>query len=537
MSRTVLILGAGVMQLPALRLARDAGWRVLVADGNPAAVGRDLADEFVQIDLRDRDELLRYAGERQRGAGLDGVFTAGTDFSTSVAWVAERLGLPGIDYQTALIASDKELMRRRLREAGVAVPRFTVVREIPAVAERRRICDEIGLPLVVKPVDSMGARGVRRIECDTELEAAVGEAMQHSGGGRVMVEELIDGPEFSVDAIVWHGRISFCGIADRDIRFAPWFIEVGHTMPTAAPDHVVRRLRELFKAAVRAIGIENGAAKGDLFLGRSGPVVGEIAARLSGGYMSGWTYPYASGVEPTRAGLNIAVGEPPGDLQPQRALVSCERAVISIPGRVRGVSGFAAARQLAGVREVFQRCAPGAQVVFPRNNVEKCGNVITVAETRDAALAAAERALQEIAISLVPGDQETMQFLFNDGHGLYSPAIAAFPALMQRLQREQWGKRVQRGSGSGATSVVPQFDPAVIARLRLDEAEKDWNGRTLSQTVRLLAPDAARRHQSESGAAAGSDRSLLWRAVAKGGLQGGRFFLDTVEEMPELFRG
>ncbi len=530
MSRTVLILGAGVMQLPALRLAKEEGWHVLVADGNPAAVGRDLADEFVQIDLRDRDGLLRYATERRDRAGLDGVFTAGTDFSTSVAWVAERLGLPGIDYQTALYASDKELMRQRLLAAGVAVPQFTVLRAVPSAAESEEICGELGSPLVVKPVDSMGARGVRRIDQSAELPSAVDAALSHSGSGRVIVEQMIDGPEFSADAVVWRGEIHFCGFADRDIRFAPWFIEVGHTMPTAASKRVVASLRELFAAAIKAVGIENGAAKGDLFIGSDGPVVGEIAARLSGGYMSGWTYPFASGAEPTRSALRVAVGEPPGDLTPSSRLVSCERAVISIPGQVAAVRGFEAAAALRHVRQLFRRCNTGDQVVFPRNNVEKCGNVITAAATREAATAAAEEALQRIEIVLAAGDPETLRFLLQDGSGLYGDAIAAYPALMNTLRLRA------RRTDSSRWAAVPEVGPAGLERLGADAGEADWNGRTLAQTVRLLA-SRLRKEDWNLRAVDLSTRSLMWRAVAKGGLQGGRFFLDTMKETPELLRG
>ena len=92
---TILVLGAGIMQVPAIRIAKARGWRVIVADGNARAEGRDLCDRFENVDLKDREGLLVLARECAASGGLDGVFTAGTDFSTSVAYVAEKMGLPG----------------------------------------------------------------------------------------------------------------------------------------------------------------------------------------------------------------------------------------------------------------------------------------------------------------------------------------------------------------------------------------------------------------------------------------------------------
>lgn len=492
------------MQIPALQLAREQGWTVYAADGNAEAPGRQLADHFAHIDLRERDELLAFAREVRRSAGLDGVFTAGTDFSTSVAWVAEHLGLPGIGYQTALAASDKQRMRALFAHSGIPSPHFQAAGAPLARRELDRLVRDLGLPLVVKPVDNMGARGVTRVDNANELRQAIDTARQHSLSGRALIEQFIEGPEFSIDAVIWRGRPIICGVADRHIRFPPHFIEIGHTMPTERSREDVSRLVELFCRAVVALGIHDGAAKGDVFLATQGPVVGEIAARLSGGYMSGWTYPYASGVQPTLAAMLVAMGEAPGDLEPIFSRVSAERAVISIPGVVRSVRGFEAARSIRGVEAVFQRCKAGERVVFPRNNVEKCGNVISAAADRAAADEAALSALRCIEIRLEPGDPGTVDFLLG---GDAAGGAAAYPGLLRLLEVSASG----RTTGL-RTDALP--DGA-------DAAELDWNGRPLFESLQLLDPP----HNFPVP-------RLFWRALAKGGLQGGRFLLDTVREVP-----
>jgi biotin carboxylase len=439
----IIILGAGVMQEPAIRIARELGFYTVVVDGSTAAPCIALADKFEHIDLKDKEGIETLALSL-RDSGLGGIMTAGTDFSATVAWVAEKLGLPGIPYSAALNASDKALMRSCFKKAGVPSPEFTVITEADLLHPRRtrppegglpsmgavdsscagtgRICPSTPLdgaiprfPLVLKPVDNMGGRGCCRVDSMEEFDEAAASALRFSRSGRAIVEAFMEGPEFSVDAIVYHGEIIICGLADRHIFFPPYFIEMGHTMPTAIAQEQQTQLLETFCAGVRALGLAGessiGAAKGDIKLTPQGPMIGEIAARLSGGYMSGWTYPYASGVEPVRAAILAAMGRKPEGLPPLKTWTSAERAFISIPGTVKTISGTEKARNLPHIRDLFFRIAEGDKIDFPRNNVSKCGNIISAAPDRAAAVLAAENAAKTILIRLEPEDEKTAEFL------------------------------------------------------------------------------------------------------------------------------
>jgi biotin carboxylase len=199
---------------------------------------------------------------------------------------------------------------------------------------------------------------------------------------------------------VFDDNIVAAGIADRHIFYPPYFVEMGHTIPTAASEANVAAIWEAFCAGVRALGLTHGAAKGDVKLTPAGPMIGEIAARLSGGYMSGWTYPLASGVDVVKAAVRLAAGMEPGPLTPLRHWTCAERAFISGPGVVEAVEGLEEARRMEYVTDVFCRVKPGDTVVFPTNNVSKCGNVIACAPTRDEAIAAAEKAAQAVRVRL-----------------------------------------------------------------------------------------------------------------------------------------
>jgi biotin carboxylase len=515
--KTILILGAGLMQIPGIRIAKSRGWRVIVADGNPDAMARDLADRFEVVDLKDKEGLLAMARRCAESSPLDGVFTAGTDFSSSVAWVAEKMGLPGMPYAVAMRATDKSLMREAFGRAGVPSPRFTAWtgEGDPSAI----LASGLVFPLVVKPVDNMGSRGVRRVDDEAGLADACHAALRLSRSSRVIIEQFMEGRELSLDAVVYRGQIAVCGVADRHIFFPPHFVEMGHTMPTDLDESTVREAEEIFRAGIRAIGIDNGAAKGDIKMTPGGPMIGEIAARLSGGYMSGWTFPLSSGVEVTEAAMNIAVGIPPGNLAPRYNRTCAERAFISISGIVDRMWGVEDAKRHPGVAEIFTRVGPGSEVVFPSNNVEKCGNVIAVGDTRREAVEAAERGIAALGIRLRPLTDTTTRFLFHEsGHNAYP---AAPPELLTEVSRmPPFRGELARAALPGAIQVEPL--PG-IARHEL----RDWHGTLLAEAVRLAllhgdgAMDTGRSHTTLvlSG--------LFWKAMMRGSVQGGVYLLDS----------
>ncbi len=511
--RRIYILGAGTMQLPAIRIARGFGWEVVCADGNPSAPGREEAHYFEHIDLRDKEGIAESVVDWRNRRGLDGVFTAGTDFSAAVAWAAEKAGLPGIPYTSALKASDKFLMRKAFAEAGVPSPRFTGVENPDRWQDA---FEEAGLPAVVKPVDNMGARGIRRVDSLEDARSAMEAAFACSASGRVIVEEYVEGPEFSLDALIYRGNFSLCGIADRHIRFSPYFIEIGHTMPSNFPGSDRKRIIETFRNAAFALGIDNGAAKGDIKLGRSGPVVGEVAARLSGGYMSGWTYPLSSGVQVTAGALRIAVGDHPGDLEPKKQHTSAERAFFSIPGTVERIDGFSDDMGSAA----FLLTAPGRRVEFPRNNVEKCGNIICTAETREDACRMAEDLCRRVVLRLAAGGRETMDFIRRRSHDWVPDAFT-----LENPENRKWLRELEylRDSRSlpGKTPVIP------LPPHPEKERARDWLGRSLTDTLELI--------QEKTGIHAafvqGNLGKQFWIALLRGGYQGALWYIDTLDEL------
>ena len=439
--KRILILGAGLMQGPAIRAAKELGCEVIAVDGNPNAVCAKEADKFFPIDLKDIPALIDLA-KNLKEKGLHGVFTAATDFSVSVAAIAESCSLPGHSLEAARRASDKVLMRECFEKHGVPSPKFTHIFK-NEIDEALQILKQkaIPFPITVKPADNMGARGCRLVYSQDELRPALEDAVNFSRSGKAIAEEFIDGEEFSLEALVINGEIFLNALADRHIFFPPYFVEMGHTIPSIKSKEECDELIRVFFLGIKALGLTNGAAKGDIFLRKADPqkngkrtaCVGEIAARLSGGYMSGWTVPYSSGFDVTKAAVKIALGEPVDELpNSEAARFSAERAWISVPGIIKKIYGLEEARSTKNIKDVLPRLFEKDETLFPKNNVEKCGNVLSSAESYDRAVKASMEAVQKIFLRLERENNKTNLFFEKTNpsiavQGNYPPNFFKFP--------------------------------------------------------------------------------------------------------------
>ncbi|OQY38633.1 MAG: hypothetical protein B6229_05385 [Spirochaetaceae bacterium 4572_7] len=502
----ILILGAGMMQIPAIIEAKKMGHFVICVDGNPNAIGKDKCDLFYPIDLKDREALLDMAKAFDSKHELNGVFTVGTDFSTSVAWITEKLNLPGIPYKVALNATDKVRMRTQFKEHGVPSPSFV---EYSDGMDINDIISDLNYPMVIKPVDSMGARGVQLISDISILQEALKLAVSYSRTSRAIIEEYIDGPEFSLDALVVDGEVHVFGFADRTIKFPPYFVEMGHSMPSSATESITDEVIKKFSDGVKALGITYGSAKGDMKYSSKGAVVGEIAARLSGGYMSGWTYPYSSGINLIKGGIELALGQTlsisPNNTSEES---SVERAIISIPGIVKDV--ITPNKLPKGVKDLFLNVSKGDTKIFPRNNVEKCGSIISKDKTLQKAVKSCEKVQSEIIIRLEPNNFETQEFLFNSKDNLSPLAFDIDPKLFAKLNDDV---EIENG-----TIYIYKIDKILKSR------KKDWQNRTISQTLKMLGNYYTIEFTNEYEC--GFD---FYQALIAGSMQGVLYYLDSLE--------
>jgi hypothetical protein len=313
---------------------------------------------------------------------------------------------------------------------------------------------------------------------------------------------------------------------------------MGHTMPTNLNEIDAASLLATFTEGVRALGLLDknavGAAKGDVKLGAHGPMIGEIAARLSGGYMSGWTYPYASGVEVTKGAIQAAIGQRPDCLSPVRSWTCAERAFISIPGKVRSIYGLRTAKAAPYVKDLFLRAEPGGRVTFPENNVSKCGNIIAAAPDRQGAMDAADAAARAVLIRLEAPDKATAAFLETAAAG-------------GRAQADDWppGAFSVGTALSSALACLPDpapcpgTEPALVPFPAFTESDlKDLAGRSVAESldaVRALTGFSLpiKPYPGDSGGQSCWLGRRFWAALIRGGYQGAAYITDLLSMVQE----
>ncbi|UTY32513.1 ATP-grasp domain-containing protein [Treponema putidum] len=555
------------MQGPAIRAAKELGCEVIAVDGNPNAVCAKEADKFFPIDLKDIPALIGLAKSLKEN-GLHGVFTAATDFSVSVAAIAESCSLPGHSLEAARRASDKVLMRECFEKHGVPSPRFTHIFK-SEIDEALQILKQkaIQFPLTVKPADNMGARGCRLVYSQDELRPALEDAVNFSRSGKAIAEEFIDGEEFSLEALVINGKIFLNALADRHIFFPPYFVEMGHTIPSIKSKEECDELIRVFFLGIKALGLTNGAAKGDIFLRKADPqkdgkreaCVGEIAARLSGGYMSGWTVPYSSGFDVTKAAVKIALGEPIDELPKdattrfsaeraahfsaeraahfsaeRAARFSAERAWISVPGIIKKIYGLEEARSTKNIKDVLPRLLEKDETVFPKNNVEKCGNVLSSAESYDEAVKASMEAVQKIFLRLERANNKTNLFFEKTNpsmtvQGNYPPNFFKFPEddSTKEIKNKAFDELLKN-------SILAEEDEILYPSFFKDFLDKafDVHGLSIRKAIKqafFLEPKLKEKMLTLQTIGEPLNPSLVlwWKYFIRGSRQGLIYYLDT----------
>jgi biotin carboxylase len=363
---------------------------VIAVDRDPQAVGFSLADERAVLSSEDEEAVDRLARARE----VDGLVSPGTDGPAGIAArVAERIGLPHpIDSRTGAVAMSKARQREAFAAAGVPHARAVDPRDA-----------SLAFPVVVKAPDRQGQRGLTLVQRRAELGPAVVAAVAESRGGGVLVEELVDGPEVTVNAVSLDGRFVPLTITDRLTADPPAFgVALAHVWPSL---HDGSAAAAVARAAVEAVGIRNGPSYTQLRIGSDGPVVIEVAARLGGGHDAELCRA-ATGVDLNSLALDAALGCRPSDTVSQallaggvpRGVVGGAAIVFLVPpvGRLAEVEGLAEAEALPGVEWV--RIYRQAGHVFGplRRGADRAGAVLATGADRDEALERARRAADAV---------------------------------------------------------------------------------------------------------------------------------------------
>lgn len=391
--RRLLIIGASALQVPAIKTAKRMGLHVAVADYNPDAVGIKYADEYYNASTIDPEAVYHAAKDFK----ADGIMTLATDMPMrSLAYACERLGLPGLSQDSALKATDKGEMIRAFERAGIHHPKYFVVNCRDEFDEVR---GSFPYPLIIKPTDNAGSRGVILVEHPDQLEKAYEYSAKNGRSGAVIVEEYMVGPEVSVEIIVLNGVPHVLQVTDKLTTGAPHFVEMGHSQPSMLDLPILDKIRDLASRAALSVGICDGPAHAEIIVTEDGPKMVEIGARLGGDCITTHLVPLSTGIDMVELVIRIALGERP-NIPNKVQQGSAIRYLEVSSGTVTSVSGLEEALAVPGIVEIRVDVCEGEEVGNMTSSVSRAGYVIAQAADAQGAVAICEEARRNMSVNI-----------------------------------------------------------------------------------------------------------------------------------------
>lgn len=381
--------------MPVIKKAREMGVFVIAADDDPEAVGLKYADKcIVGKHLFNLEAMLAVA----RSEEIDGVIHPCSEVAmNTMGYINEKMGLPGIDLQTALRATNKEKMRRAFERGGAPSPKsFGAVSFDSAVLAARQIEGAI----IVKPSRNSGSRGITKLPTgysESELRIAVNRAINESRDRSAMIEQFVDGPEFSVEIIVWNKEVHVLQVTDKKTTEAPYFVELGHSQPSMFPTETVESVKRAAIMGVIALQVNNCACHAEVKVQDGQAYIMEIGARLGGDFISTELTHLSTGIDMVAAAINVALGVKPNlepITKPQGVAI---RYFTPKPGTVVSVSNTEALNR-TDVYDAEIYVKVGDEVREVKSSLDRAGHVIVTAKTANDAVHLAENLIDTVNI-------------------------------------------------------------------------------------------------------------------------------------------
>ena len=401
--KTLLIISGGIEAVPGIQRAKDMGLFVVVSDGSSDAPGFKYSDDQIIASTYDVKETVQKAKQyNETIKKINGVMCIASDVPLTVASVAKDLNLPGIPVESAELAMDKIAMKSKFLKDNVPVPNFKHINNLELL---KKIIKEWGYPLVIKPVDSRGARGVLRLTEKVELNWAWNHSKKNSPTNRVMVERYLAGPQVSTESMMIDGKCYTVGFSDRNYEFlekyAPFIIENGGDLPSFLSEEIQDEVKNVVEKAALSMGITNGIVKGDIVVHNDNPYVIELAARLSGGYFCTHEIPMNTGVDLIGNAIKMAIGEKvePSDLIPRFNRNICQRYVFPKAGKIKEINGLNELENNSFIKYFNLHAKPGDIIKKPTAHPARVGMLIAGGHSRDDARINAIRAINSVSIS------------------------------------------------------------------------------------------------------------------------------------------
>lgn len=307
--QALAIIGASYLQLPLIEKAKAMGYTTHVFAWAANDVGEKAADHFYPISIIEMEKIT----EKCREIDICGVCSIGTDLGNqTVNYVANQLGLPGNSMEATRKSTNKHLMRKAFEKCGDPSPKSVQVDEHTDLSQL-----QFTFPVIVKPTDRSGSRGIYKLESPEDMKDAVQSAVSESFEKKALIEEFAEGKEYSVEGISFNGVHHVLAVTLKYTTGAPHFIETGHLEPAPISREMFKKIEAVVVHALDTLEIKNSASHSEIKIDDSGNIkIIEIGSRMGGDCIGSDLVRYSTGIDYLAAVIDVACGREP-NLAPQ----------------------------------------------------------------------------------------------------------------------------------------------------------------------------------------------------------------------------
>ena len=372
--KKLLVLGAGRLQLPIIKKAKEMGLYVVATDWDPNSIGFNFADKFIVEDFAIPEIALKIAKDEK----VNGVIHPCSEVAmASLGLINRSLNLSGIDTDTAIRSTHKNIMKECFTKNNISTPLSISVNNI---SELLSVTTSFLGHVIIKPSRSSGSKGTTRLSVASKkekFEEAFNVALSLSRDSIVLIEQFIGGMEFSVEILSWNNKVEVLSVTDKLTTGNPHYIEIGHSQPSSQSEINLDKIKKLAIGGVKALGINWSAAHAEIKLFKGNPFILEIGARLGGDFISTSLVNLSTGIDMVKAAINVSLGLVP-DLTPNHKKQGAAIRYIILPtGTISEIPNNFKLTKRDNLQDFELYIKPGSKIPPLRSSIDRSGHIIT----------------------------------------------------------------------------------------------------------------------------------------------------------------
>ena len=302
MKEKIAVLGANEPLIPFYRQAKALGYEIIGIATENGAVCKQYCDKFYPVSFADKEKVIMICRKEK----VNGILSFSLESALPcVTYVAQTLGLVSNSEESIKLTQSKFAQRQALEWSGIPVPKYYLIENETDLAKV-----QCHFPVIVKPVDSGGSQGIYKVESSDKLTEAYKYAVEYSRTSKTIVEEYVDGREFSVEYISHLGKHYFLQITDKVTSGAPRFVEMQHHQPADISEGLKQQIKNMVEAALTALKIENSAGHTEIKLNSKGELfIIETGARMGGDFITSDLVRLSTGYDFVEGAIKLAVNK------------------------------------------------------------------------------------------------------------------------------------------------------------------------------------------------------------------------------------